>query len=678
MSDFASSSGTGCPSLSRTLRQFRPRRRCAQQSTAPTAPLPDKCPEPKNEPKPTSREKKDSILIPKTLQSALYEAVQELAQSRRQEHPDTQASCSSSNLEESEAAGSGVQWKRVPSSNSEGDEGPKKLGGPHNSAAKKPVEFECSAKDVLRKRYMTNRERSLKELRKEFKTTDIETVLQALVACQWNVSQARAYLLDEPHVEGNRQQSGQESEGIDFKPNLANLTEALRKRGFCDDDVYVENLTRGLCQVKYLGGFRQPQPEDNRQRKSPRDTARHPRTRKRRTESTLKKAGQESAQSSVRGGPDIPASCSSSGDLREIEAAGKGVERRQVSSSIAKEGEGPKKLVVPVYNRAKKTMRVECSVECTTDRERSLKELKEEFKFADIEPILAALVACNWNLVQAQAYLRNKFRFMGYSQQSSEESELANRSGTFRERDEEAQHRKEASEGDDDGDNEDSRDENTRGGERPDAQTTCSTSNRKENRAAGSGARREKAFSRNSEGDKDSLVEHTRNVTDRERSLKKLRKEFKTTGIVGSAVLAALVACKWDVGQARAYLVNKFGVMGHSQQHGQGAEGTDMQPSSANLSGAPGKHDRDGGEDIYVKNLEGGLSKVVFCDIGQHQPGEVSEAEGNSDSEDFCDDNMYVKDLKGGLSKLRPSGTVSTVNPRRTGTVPLGAETNCS
>lgn len=697
MSDLASTSGTGCPSLLNTLRQFRPRKRCAQQSITTTTPLPGKGPEPRNEPISPPSESKDNILIPGTLELPLKKAVQELGQSSVQAQPDIQAStCSTSSLKESEVSGSGEKKEQLLSSNSEGDDGPKKWGRPVYNRAKKALTVECSARDGLTKRYMTNRERSLKELRKEFQTTDIETVLQALVACKWNVSRARAYLLNEPHFEVLQRGAGPE-EG-DCKPNLATLVEALRKRGFSSDDVYVENLTRGLSQRKYMGVFRQPLLNtDPKQCERPRNATRRPRARRRPTELALEEASRELAQSSGRGCPDMQAPCSSS-YLKESAVAGGGVKRKQVPPSNSDGDKGPQKWGRPVYNRAKKTFQVECSVQDSlvkqhaTNRERSLKELREEFRSADIETVLAALVACNWDVVQAQAYLRNKSRFMGYSQQSDQESEekhvkpnLANMSGTVGKREdvcarnfggaqsrerplggrrwhrrqaEEAQHSKEAAE--DGSSNEDSCGKNTSGGECPDVQATASTSQWEESKAAGSGVKRQKVPSSSPEGDEDGSVERTRDMTRRERSLKQLRKEFRTTDIVGSTVLQALAACNWDTGQARTYLVNKFHVTGHSQQHSQGSEERDAQPSEpspqlAHLSGAPGKRGSGGfcSEGIYVKNLKGGLSKVVFFDgFSQRKPEEAREAGDDSDSDDCCDENMYVKDLSGGLTKL--------------------------
>lgn len=493
--------------------------------------------------------------------------------------------------------------------------------------------------------------------------------------------------MNETHFEGSSLQRGAGLEEGDCKPNLANLVEALRKRGFSSDDVYVENLTRGLSQRKYLGVFRQPQPNtDPKQCERPQDATRRPRARRRPTESALEEASRESTQSSGRGCPDMQASSSSS-NLKDSGVAGRGVKRKQVPPSNSEGDQGPQKWGRPIYNRAKKTFQVECSVQDSlvkqhaTNRERSLKELREEFRSTDIETVLAALVACNWDVVQAQAYLRNKFRFMGYSQQCDQESEekhvkpnLASRSGTLGKREggsvccedvhgrnvrggqsrgkggpghrpEEAQQSKEAAEDDR------SCGENTGGGECPDIQATASTSKRQERKVAGGGVKRQTVSSRSPEGGEDSPVD----LTSRERSLKQLRREFRTTDIVGSAVLQALVACNWDTGQARTYLVNKFHVTSHSEQHSQGSEERDARPSLAHLSGAPGKRDSGGfcSEGIYVKNLKGGLSKVVFFNgFRQHKPKEVREAGDDSDSDDCCDENMYVKDLSGGLTKL--------------------------
>lgn len=260
MSDLASTSGAGSPSLVSTLRQFRPRKRCLQQSTTPTTPLPDKCPEPRSEPNPPPSQNKASVTIPGTPEPASKKASRELAQSTRLECPNVQAPCSTSGLKESEAVGSGVKQRPVLSTASEGDRRPKQLQQLSNITAKKAIKIEGGVTDSLVKhtRYMTDRERSLKELRQEFKTTDIMNVLQALVACNWHVGQARTQLLNKTRLKGCMQQAGQGSEE-DIKPNLASLNQALRKRDeddFCSDDIYVKNLKGGLSKVKFLGGFR--------------------------------------------------------------------------------------------------------------------------------------------------------------------------------------------------------------------------------------------------------------------------------------------------------------------------------------------------------------------------------------------------------------------------------------
>lgn len=262
MSDLASTSGAGSPSLLSTLRQFRPRKRCLQQSTTPTIPLPNKCPERRSEPNPPPSQNKDTVTIPDAPEAASKKASRELAQSSRLECPNIQAPSSTSSLKESEVVGSGAKEKLVPSTASERDKRPKELQKPINITAKKTIKVECGVKDSLVKhtRYMTDRERSLKELRQEFKTTDIMNVLQALVACNWHVGQARTHLLNKTRFRGYIQPAGQGSEERDVKPNLASLNQALRKRDdddFCSEDIYVKNLKGGLSKVKFLGGFRQ-------------------------------------------------------------------------------------------------------------------------------------------------------------------------------------------------------------------------------------------------------------------------------------------------------------------------------------------------------------------------------------------------------------------------------------
>lgn len=279
MSNLASTSGTGSPSLLNTLRQFRPRKRCLQQSATTTAPLPDKCPVTN----PPPSQNKENTTLAEAPEPVLKKATPSkgLTQSSRLECQNIQTPQATNSLKESEVVGSGAKQIQVLSTTSEGDkrpnkepqkpvnipvsEGdkrPKEPQQPINVPAKKTIKVEGSVKESLVKhtRYMTDRERSLKELRQEFKSTDIMNVLQALVACNWHVGQARTHLLNKTRFRGSSQPSGQGSDERDVKPNVASLNQALRKGvddDFCSEDIYVKNLKGGLSKVKFLGGFRQ-------------------------------------------------------------------------------------------------------------------------------------------------------------------------------------------------------------------------------------------------------------------------------------------------------------------------------------------------------------------------------------------------------------------------------------
>ncbi|XP_077539654.1 SWI/SNF-related matrix-associated actin-dependent regulator of chromatin subfamily A containing DEAD/H box 1 homolog isoform X2 [Haemaphysalis longicornis] len=193
MSDSAVTNGS--PSLLNTLRQFRRQKKCSPQSVdASSSPLRDKCPE--EEPHSPPSQTEDSLVIPETPESALKKAGRDPNQSG-QESPDTQATCSTIDMEESEViAGNGVKRKRVLSSSSEEED-----GGCTNDAAENPpskgedghVSDGYSSDESTR--YMTDKEKSLKQLMEEFRSADIMDVQDALVACKWDVSQARLHIL---------------------------------------------------------------------------------------------------------------------------------------------------------------------------------------------------------------------------------------------------------------------------------------------------------------------------------------------------------------------------------------------------------------------------------------------------------------------------------------------------
>lgn len=200
MSDSLVTNGTDSPSLLNTLRQFRFHKRCSQRN-------------PDSEPRPSSSDKRqkqgfdcrspprrseDDLVVPETPESALRKTGRDMALS--EESCDIQASCSTADTEESPLVPNGVKRKRVLSSSSEENE--EARSGQLVQNAKKPnrVNDESSAEDSEDEctRYMTDRERSLKQLMSEFKSCDVMDIQDALAACKWDVTRARAYLLDNP------------------------------------------------------------------------------------------------------------------------------------------------------------------------------------------------------------------------------------------------------------------------------------------------------------------------------------------------------------------------------------------------------------------------------------------------------------------------------------------------
>lgn len=115
-------------------------------------------------------------------------------------------------MEESEViVGNGVKRKRVLSSSSEEDqEGSEESAKPTNDTATETSKVEDDkasggySSDECTK-YMTDREKSLKQLMEEFRGVDVMDLQDALVACKWDVGQARLHLLSVATANNKRQ-----------------------------------------------------------------------------------------------------------------------------------------------------------------------------------------------------------------------------------------------------------------------------------------------------------------------------------------------------------------------------------------------------------------------------------------------------------------------------------------
>ncbi|XP_054922148.1 uncharacterized protein [Dermacentor andersoni] len=200
MSDSLVSSGTGSSSPLSTLRQFRLRKRCSQQS-----PASEQCPSQSNEgqnqmhghPSALGRNENDIASPCGTPESALKRPSRDLVKSA-QKTRGTRPSGSKVGLEQSSSTSIGVKRKL-----SECSGASRGSGQPAHSALKKTVkeEKESSEEDSSDDedtKYMTDKEKSLKQIIEEFKEADVMALQDALVTCKWDVCETRAYLLENP------------------------------------------------------------------------------------------------------------------------------------------------------------------------------------------------------------------------------------------------------------------------------------------------------------------------------------------------------------------------------------------------------------------------------------------------------------------------------------------------
>lgn len=196
MSDSFVSNGSSSPSLLNTLRHYRFQKKCSQQSPG----LERRSPSSDQRGSPERDE--DEVVIPETPESVLMRSG--LDKNSAEASPDTIASCSTADLEESQVVTNGARRKRVLSSSSEEgggssssskrcalDAGRETNHMDDDSSREKNSDDECT-------RYMTDKEKGLKLLIDEFRGADIMDVQDALVQCKWNVHKARMHLLGNP------------------------------------------------------------------------------------------------------------------------------------------------------------------------------------------------------------------------------------------------------------------------------------------------------------------------------------------------------------------------------------------------------------------------------------------------------------------------------------------------
>lgn len=201
MSDSFVTNGTGSPSLLNTLRQFRFQKKCSQQGTGLERYSPTN--DQRHDGHGSPERNEDVIVIPETPESALKRTGSDKSSEKS---PDIAASSSTADLEESPVVTNGTRRKRVLSSSSEEDGESSGKGSKRcTSDAKRKtnhIEDDSSrdknSDDDECTRYMTDREKGLRQLIEEFKRADIMDIQDALVVCKWNVAEARMYLLGNP------------------------------------------------------------------------------------------------------------------------------------------------------------------------------------------------------------------------------------------------------------------------------------------------------------------------------------------------------------------------------------------------------------------------------------------------------------------------------------------------
>ncbi|KAL1417094.1 hypothetical protein MTO96_027150 [Rhipicephalus appendiculatus] len=199
MSNSLVNSGTGSSSLLSTLRQFRPRKRCLQQNSV-TEQLQSHSNSSQNQTHglPSVLGRNESATVsPGTSESSLKRPCRNIAKS-----PDTsrgnQPRDSAVNSEQGPSTSTGVK-RKLPEPCGKS----RVSGQPAPSALKRTVKkekesSEDESSDEEGTKYMTDKEKSLKQIIEEFKGADVMALQDALVTCKWDVCETRAYLQENP------------------------------------------------------------------------------------------------------------------------------------------------------------------------------------------------------------------------------------------------------------------------------------------------------------------------------------------------------------------------------------------------------------------------------------------------------------------------------------------------
>lgn len=197
MSNSLVNSGTAPSSLLSTLRQFRPRKRCLQQNFV-SEKLPSQSSSSQSQthshPSVPARNENDTV-SPGTSESSLKRPGQSVVKSANKSLGN-QPGDSAANLEQGPSTSTGVKRKLSESCGKS-----RVLGQPAPSGSKRTVKKESSedeSSDEEGTKYMTEKEKSLKQIIEEFKGADVMALQDALVTCKWDVCETRAYLQENP------------------------------------------------------------------------------------------------------------------------------------------------------------------------------------------------------------------------------------------------------------------------------------------------------------------------------------------------------------------------------------------------------------------------------------------------------------------------------------------------
>lgn len=197
MSDSLGNNGTGSSSLLSTLRQFRLRKRCSQQS-----PIPEQYPSQSNrgqnqthdEPTVLGQNESDTV-SPGTSELVLEGPGRNWNKSSVDKSRGSQSRDSNINLEQGPLISSGVK-RKLPGQCRESRQPTQ--GALRKTVKKEKESSEDESSDEEGTKYMTDKEKSLKQIIEEFKGADVMALQDALVTCKWDVVETRAYLHKNP------------------------------------------------------------------------------------------------------------------------------------------------------------------------------------------------------------------------------------------------------------------------------------------------------------------------------------------------------------------------------------------------------------------------------------------------------------------------------------------------